>query len=168
MIQSEDISIYETPNFMGGSNHSIISLKEAQGFIFNQDLFASPYQQLQAAAKERRLRAASFSDQKRSFKAPNSLQQQGMDTRRRHTSYDNRRPVFVTSYSRMDHDEDDDEDDDVFMDTVEDGTDEDSDENLDEYDEVEDDTHYGGSSGQRYKVHVTEIVVDNDNSIFPD
>lgn len=166
MIQSEDISIYETPNFMGGGNHSIISLKEAQGFIFNQDLFASPYQQLQAAARERRLRAASFSDQKRSTKS--ALQQQGMDTRRRHTSYDSRRPVFVTSYSRMDHNENDDEDDDVFMDTVEDESDEDSDDNLDEYDEVEDDGHYGGSSGQRYKVHVTEIVVDNDNSIFPD
>lgn len=167
MIQSEDISIYETPSFMGG-NHSIISLKEAQGFIFNQDLFASPYQQLQAAARERRLRAASFSDQKRSFKSPNSLQQQGMDTRRRHTSYDNRRPVFVTSYSRMDHGQDHDEDDDVFMDTVEDESGDDSDANLDEYDEVEDDGHYGGSLGQRYKVHVTEIVVDNDNSIFPD
>ncbi|EMG49278.1 hypothetical protein G210_0017, partial [Candida maltosa Xu316] len=48
MIQNEDFQVYETNNYYNNYNtnsYSIISLKECQGFIFNQDLFATPYQQ---------------------------------------------------------------------------------------------------------------------------
>lgn len=163
MIESENYSIYETPNFMGNGSVNIISLKESQGFVFNQDLFASPYQQLQAAAKERRLRATSFSAPK---SRPDSLLHlNGKESRRRHTSYDTRRPVLVDEEKDDKDNEDDDED--VFMDTNEDDTNY-LESIMDEYDEEEDEGHYGGSPGNRYKVHVTEIVVDDDPNIYPD
>lgn len=158
MIQSENCSVYETSSFVG--HHSVISLREAQGFVFNQDLFASPYQQLQAAARERRLRAASFSG-----KGHRKELDGGSESRRRHTSHENRRPV-------MEPEEDDNDTDDVFMEAVEDSEESEelrlSDSDFEEYSEEVDDGDYGGLLEQRYKVTVTDIVVDNDNSIFPE
>lgn len=55
MIQNENFSVYESPSYFTGSSYNIISLKESQGFVFNQNLFASPYQQQKSQLNERRL-----------------------------------------------------------------------------------------------------------------
>lgn len=48
MIDDENFSVYESRSFFSEGNYNIISLRECQGFIFNQDLFALPYQQLRS------------------------------------------------------------------------------------------------------------------------
>ena len=55
MAQNENFSVYESPSYFTGSSYNIISLRESQGFVFNQDLFASPYQQQKSQLNERRL-----------------------------------------------------------------------------------------------------------------
>ena len=57
MIQNEIFQVYESPYYYTTTTkrnaaYSIISLKECQGFIFNQDLFATPFQQLRSLAIE--------------------------------------------------------------------------------------------------------------------
>ena len=58
MIQNEIFQVYESPYYYTTTTkrnaaYSIISLKECQGFIFNQDLFATPFQQLRSLAIEK-------------------------------------------------------------------------------------------------------------------
>ncbi|ODV79620.1 uncharacterized protein CANTADRAFT_205702 [Suhomyces tanzawaensis NRRL Y-17324] len=217
MIQNENFSVYDSPSFFSDNgSYNIISLKECQGFIFNQDLFASPYQQLRSLANERKTRALSFS---KSRSRSNSRSQPkssaamtgkgcGSPAQRRHTSYDFPRPVFLDSNTSLDNAVIDDEDEDNSTEDKmsespmeveeneeeknnkntegdndesnyhleEDDEDEDSDEDdnavineYDEYDDYEEMSGYGGdSTNRRYKVHVTEIVINEDDiDIFP-
>ncbi|CCE78324.1 Piso0_000945 [Millerozyma farinosa CBS 7064] len=196
MIENEDFSVYELPNyFTDCSSYNIISLRESQGFVFNQDLFASPYQQSKSLATEKKLRSLSYSGtssksrsksqstpEKHLFSKPNSG---------RRYSYHSLSPTFMRS-SSISNDEskiapppniekvnsdyklrasnNDSDGSTMYMDAFEE-----SDEAIvDEYDEsdvedMEDDTiRSRGSASTSYKVHVTEIIVnDNDKSIFP-
>lgn len=194
MIANEDFSVYESPSYYSQqSSFSVISLKESQGFIFNQDLFASPYQQLRSLANERRYRA-SFSHPRRLREAsarsgsqtakavdkednecnPAELRLNRIE--RRHTSHQGQRPSFfghgtaepaVESEDEYDDGETSNDDMGSAIDIL---TDEEV--AVDEYDEEEDDNYESGygvtSSNGRYKVLVTEIVVnEHDDSIFP-
>ena len=86
MIDHEKASVYESFSFFHDTpQQSIISLKECQGFIFNQNLFATPYQQLRSAAKEKRLRALSFSKVKSRTTSETEVEKQKA---RRHTSHE--------------------------------------------------------------------------------
>lgn len=167
MIQNENISVYDSPSFYSDSSYNIISLKECQGFIFNQDLFALPYQQLRSLANERKIRTlARRSVTRKSSVTPTSCSPDPQDSAqqslgplgtqppRRYTSYHAPRPSF------MDTDEKSEPADEIAV--------------ADEYDEYEDDDfqemneYPGDSFNRRYKVHVTEIVVDEkDSDIFP-
>ncbi|KAI5969716.1 hypothetical protein CANMA_001239 [Candida margitis] len=199
MIQDENFNVYESGNafYSGGfaSNYSIISLRECQGFIFNQDLFATPYQQVRSQANAKKYRA-SFSQRSSSSTGVGRKCRDG-DYERRHTSYHAPRPQFDRSVGSdqaiVDDDEEEevDEDEDEEMhdaneefvsnDVKHDSNhiyDEDEDEDEDEDDDDDDDDdddyremhEYGGDfNNRRYKVRVTEIVVDenDDNDIFP-
>ncbi|KAK6453929.1 protein whose overexpression suppresses the synthetic lethality of the hal3 sit4 double mutation [Scheffersomyces xylosifermentans] len=208
MIKNENFSVYEAPSYYSdASSYSIISLKECQGFIFNQDLFATPYQQSRSLANEKKIRALSFSksasrsrSQSKSITPTNSVNcstinspQQPQQTpsqpqpqsQRRHTSYHSPRPNFLQHGvglglgAALEVDNDDDA---IFDDSIEEDIEEipfessfvedDEDAIADEYDEYEDYEEmngYGGdSTNRRYKVHVTEIIVnEKDNDIFP-
>lgn len=196
MIHSENISVYESSNYYADcSSYNIISLKECQGFIFNQDLFASPYQQQRTLANERRLRAMSFSNHKPSSK-DGSRSNSASNLARRHTSFNISKPSLdrsmLDSSSMLDSNaimDDDDEEDgtemvssgkrgsqqmdsirqafDQFDNTTIDielsSQDEDAvGEEYDEYEGIQDDESTG-----MYKVHVTEIVVNEGEDIFP-
>lgn len=124
MIQSENISVYDSPNYYDDcSSYNVISLKECQGFIFNQDLFASPYQQLRSMANERKLKALSFSHNQRSSSSSRSNSSSNLNSNlklsnlpRRHTSYHEVKPKFSSSIlnnsSIMDDGDDNDNDND--------------------------------------------------------
>lgn len=59
MIDDEEALVYEAHSYFSqDKSYNIISLRESQGFIFNQDLFATPVQQLRSIAK--RMRSVSF------------------------------------------------------------------------------------------------------------
>ncbi|RCK66072.1 hypothetical protein Cantr_01752 [Candida viswanathii] len=154
MIQNENFQVYESSY---NNNYNIISLKEYQGFIFNQDLFATPYQQLRSLAIEKTRRLNSMSNGNNSA------------CLRRHTSYHPQRPSLNESKRNSeDNDvaiEDDDEDDEdaVMVDEQEEEEEEDDD---DEYEEMQ---GYGGDqTNRRYKVRVTEIVInEKESDIFP-
>ena len=126
MIQDEDCSVYEsnyggfyssfstpssssleqkgvfnnnrgTPHF---SNYAIISLRECQGFLFNQDLFATPYQQVRSKANAKRY-SMSLQREKKALLRRGS---RGHSTtphdirnhkNRRHTSYHPQRPQLL-------------------------------------------------------------------------
>ena len=201
MVQNENISVYDSPNYYShSSSYNIISLKECQGFIFNQDLFASPYQQQKSLANEKKLRAMSGSksssnsvlgsrsasrscSQSQASSTVNTPSYSRMASpksqQRRHTSYHDPRPSLLYGTTGDDNamidddDQDDDEDGDeefVFentsmeLDEIEDH----EDVVIDEYEEFELMGEYGDSTNRMYKVHVTEITVnENDNSIFP-
>lgn len=60
MKNDEQPRFYQTSSFFLESQYTVLALQRSQGFIFNQDLFASPLQQQKAAMKEKRLRAQSF------------------------------------------------------------------------------------------------------------
>lgn len=213
MIQNENFNVYESGNSfysgMGGqfaSNYSIISLRECQGFIFNQDLFATPYQQVRSQANAKKYRS-SFSQ--RGISGGGSRKCRDGEYERRHTSYHSPRPQFghstVSDNAIVDDDDDDEEedhekhgevDDEEMFDANEDfisneakrdkeGTregneldaeeDEDEEEGEDEEEEDDEDDYremheYGGDfNNRRYKVRVTEIVVDENEGydIFP-
>ncbi|KAI5957861.1 hypothetical protein KGF57_003128 [Candida theae] len=216
MIQDENFNVYESGNsFYSGvgsggqyiSNYSIISLRECQGFLFNQDLFATPYQQVRSQANAKRYRS-SFSQRRRSGNGNGTGDRRCRDGdyERRHTSYHPQRPQFdnsmVSDNAVVDDDDDDDDDDDGEDEEMhdadeefptneskgerrrldedgedEDGEDEDEDGEDGEDDEDEEDEddyremhEYGGDfNNRRYRVRVTEIVVDEkeDNDIFP-
>ncbi|KAJ8141489.1 hypothetical protein OY671_005347 [Metschnikowia pulcherrima] len=54
MMKNETSLIYDAYTFSRGlSSYHVISLRESQGFLFNQDLFASTYQQSRTLMKER-------------------------------------------------------------------------------------------------------------------
>ncbi|KAK6461260.1 protein whose overexpression suppresses the synthetic lethality of the hal3 sit4 double mutation [Scheffersomyces coipomensis] len=220
MIQNENFSVYEAPNFYSesSSTYNIISLRECQGFLFNQDLFATPYQQSKSLAQERKVRELSFSKSKSKSRSnsrshsksksitpsdsSNCINQdqppQNRPSERRHTSYHAPRPSFLRPSDDSAIIDDDDEDDEVESNVraaVEDidmemsqrntivnkyneeeseeseDDDDDDDDGIDDDDEDDyEEMHgYGGdSNNRRYKVHVTEIIVDEaDNDIFP-
>ncbi|CAH6718780.1 hypothetical protein CLIB1444_01S14356 [[Candida] jaroonii] len=161
MIQSENISVYESPNYYHDcSSYNIISLKECQGFIFNQDLFASPYQQSKSLANEKKYRS-SFSHKPKS--RTNSL--------RRHTSVNMDLPNFNSSILQGNAIDDEDSDHhtpnntslpldsvnqtiDQFENTTVDISL--SDNEMQEYEE----------SNDSYKVRVTEIIVNENDDFF--
>lgn len=210
--------MYEAPSYYSdAASYNIISLKECQGFIFNQDLFATPYQQLRSQAIERKYRA-SFSNKHRPPAAaaavapissksttPEENSQSGctkgdhaVEMQRRHTSYHPSRPSFGSSALGILLDGnagsaiDDDSMEDAaegYLDDVEmsqghvslsprdrlgvfeeeeeeyDDDDEDEDED-DEYQEMR--GYHGDVNSRRYKVKVTEIIInEKDSDIFP-
>lgn len=92
---------------------------------------------------------------------------------RRHTSYHDPRPSFL-SVEGVDHEsamiDEESSDEFVFGDTDMDidRIEEQEDVAIDEHEEFEQLGEYGDSTNRMYKVHVTEITVnENDNSIFP-
>lgn len=214
MIQNENFSVYEAPSYYSESaSYNIISLRECQGFIFNQDLFASPYQQLRALANEKRYRTASFNSHTSRCKTPSRSGRGSTSSdhhlcpsadvkvnQRRHTSYLESRPSFFSNLPKANNDSAIIDDDDVSMnilseeegedveeledvsgvdrqvegDIVEDEDEEEEEEDDDDDDDIEEeeeygDMGYGGDSvNRRYKVHVTEIIVnEDDDSMFP-
>lgn len=180
MIDSENYSVYECPNYFNDSSsnlYNIISLKEYQGFIFNQDLFASPYQQLKSLANERKYRTFSFNHSKKSrSNSYSNLISNGSKISRRHTSHLDSRPTFLSSNAKINDLAIDDDDDDkntnskmeidiLAADDFKTAQTEDA--VVDEYDEFDDHTE-SPISNNLYKVHVTEIMVnEDDDSIFP-
>lgn len=199
MVQNENISIYDSPNYYShSSSYNIISLKECQGFIFNQDLFASPYQQQKSLANEKKIKAlggsksssnSALGSRSASRSCSQSQASSAADTpsysrmaspksqQRRHTSYHDPRPSLlcdsVADENAMIEDDNDDNDDDeefVFENTSMDLDEMEDHEDvvIDEYEEFELMGEYGDSTNRMYKVHVTEIIInENDNSIFP-
>lgn len=159
MIQSENVSVYESPNYFHDcSSYNIISLKECQGFIFNQDLFASPYQQSKSLANEKKYRA-SFSHKPKS--RTNSL--------RRHTSVHMELPNFNSSILQGNAIDDDESDHNnnpnLPLDSVTQAIDQFenttvdislSDNEMQEYEEYND----------SYKVRVTDIIVNENDDFF--
>ncbi|CAK9437587.1 uncharacterized protein LODBEIA_P19650 [Lodderomyces beijingensis] len=221
MIQDENFNVYEshhglyTSTASGGdslyiSNYSIISLRECQGFLFNQDLFATPYQQVRSQANEKRMKANSRRNSSRGISLESKRCGGGSGAGRRHTSYHPQRPQFGTGLPTADNDkalvdgdEDEDEDqdedeemhdasedlshnnrrisdfsEDAMEEEVEEEEEEEDDEDEDDEDDDEDDDDdddyremhaYGGDfNNRRYKVKVTDIVIDEtDADIFP-
>ena len=173
MVQHEDFLVYESTSFLSDSStYNIISLKECQGFIFNQDLFASPYQQSRSLANEKKIRAlscskpSSTSPANSSFPSIDCTSFDNVSKQRRHTSYHTSRPQ-VQSGNEVTMDTSDAvfEDDDVEM-HLEDGLDNAIDDEDEEYEEM---NEYGGdANNRRYKVQVTDIIIDdNEVDIFP-
>ncbi|CUM63518.1 uncharacterized protein PRCAT00001094001 [Priceomyces carsonii] len=183
MIQNENFSVYESSSFYSSSSsYNIISLKECQGFIFNQDLFASPYQQLKSLANERKYQALSFSKSRSNSSSRSQLQsqtrsklnspssaKQGTSAERRHTSYHDPKPPFFISGDENAIADDDDSIDVYSEPSESEQIDDFNNALVDEYNEYEESVDYGGDATNRtYKVCVTEIIVnENDNSIFP-
>lgn len=194
MIEDETPSIYESHSFFSDSApHTIITLKKGQGFIFNQDLFATPYQQLRALAKERKIRAFSMSHAKAKGLSPkarssSSSRSPSQPAQRRHTSYDPRPHFQARLLAKFDSAIDDDSMDvdsepekkevalqEAALEELEgleglEGLEEELEEELDledfegEYDEYRGIDGFSGFC----KVKVEEIVVDpNDKSYLP-
>lgn len=167
MIKDEIPSIYESHSFFPDlSSYTIISLKQGQGFLFNQDLFATPYQQLRALANERKVakvRAYSMSKAKKDKKEK--------EAQRRHTSHE-LRPVLHQREGKFESAIEDD-----FMDVEsENALDLELELDLgdlaivDEYDDDEADDADGVGRIEGYqtyeKVKVAEVVVDPDDTSF--
>lgn len=161
MINSENISIYEPSNYYQ-EDYNIISLKESQGFIFNQDLFASPYQQLKSLANEKKLRSLSF----------NHIKPKKFSTRRHTLTSSN---DFQSKFRSMIDKEllkgnaiDDESDNDHNQNTsIDNGINKlDSRYQITSADtvisDVEDSFNFDDYSSSDYKVKVVEIVVDED------
>ncbi|KAF3992277.1 hypothetical protein FT663_01204 [Candidozyma haemuli var. vulneris] len=173
MIEDETPSIYESHSFFPDtSSYTIISLKQGQGFIFNQDLFATPYQQSRALANERKIRAFSMSQARKN----SSPKGKAKESQRRNTSYE-LRPQFRGRASGKYDSAIEDDSMDVDMDSdkeePEPGSPEESDESdldsviVDEYDDEDEDEEEGYMAGYS-KVKVADIVVDpNDTSYLP-
>lgn len=180
MIEDEKVSIYEPYSLFPGSKQLfIISLKECQGFVFNQNLFATPYQQLRSAEKEKRLRALSYSRPR--SKSIGGKEQEPARVRR-HTSHEFQTPFMWGQKSREVAVEDDQMDVDdgrveippkaqVFdnddieeeEEEEEEEDEEDEDNSLDEYDDYEE-TEFGLYGA----VQVTDIIVEeSDHDYIP-
>ncbi|KAG2735322.1 hypothetical protein G9P44_001536 [Scheffersomyces stipitis] len=131
MIKNENFSVYEAPSYYSdAASYSIISLKECQGFVFNQDLFATPYQQSCSLANEKKIRALSFSSRTQSHGQRSRSKSKSVtptnsedcppnnapyfsyepvskhNQQRRHTSYHTPRPAFLSGEFHNDEDED--------------------------------------------------------------
>ena len=158
MIGDENYSVYELRSFFAEGNFHILSLKECQGFVFNQDLFALPYQQLRSLATER-IRTLSYSGSC----APKALPGRRGPQARRHTLYHERRP-WLSDVAGDDTDAADDfgKDDDIDM-RDRTGADDDSDEFDDDSDDDSDD---GGFNDGRFRVDVTEVVVGEGDDVI--
>lgn len=119
MLNDEKYRVYEPYGFFPDANRvPVLALTRCQGYIFNQDLFATPYQQLRSRALEQKMRSFSYS--RESTKSRSSLMSSTLRSfvkQRRHTSYDPRARVgsiFADELDAMDIDggevmEDDDE-----------------------------------------------------------
>lgn len=104
MIEDENSSVYDSHSFFpDASSYNIISLRECQGFLFNQDLFATPFQQLRSVAREKRIRALSFSQAKTKSKSRSNSSFSSCSSspkaskQRRHTSHEVRPQFRVSS-----------------------------------------------------------------------
>lgn len=157
MIRDEIPSIYESHSFFpDSSSYTIISLKQGQGFLFNQDLFATPYQQLRAlanerrAANERKFRAMSMSQAVRSKK----------EAQRRHTSHE-LRPVIHQPVGKFDSAI---EDDSMDVEPEENELDLDDLAIIDEYEEDVAGDVEGFLAYERVKV--ADVIVDPDDTSF--
>lgn len=178
MIDSETSSVYESFSFFPKSqSFNIISLKLSQGFLFNQDLFATPYQQLRSMAREKHIRALSFSKGKR--KSPNSTccSSPNSAKQRRHTSYE-LKPRFRVDYLRDESAIDDDDDDAMEVDSAESGTRAGSREpqhiTIEEFEESDDEFDFHNEAldevelfEEHYNVPVTEIYVNESDDFLP-
>lgn len=172
MIKNENCLVYELPSYYSeASSYNVISLKECQGFVFNQDLFASPYQQLKSLANERKIRALSFTKSRRSNSNSKSTTPVGANCspetlspahqKRRHTMYDLRGPERTLESA-------DELKEGITL--IQNVDNENEHAIVDEYDEYEEELndYDTGPSNRLYKVHVTEIVVnESDNNMFP-
>lgn len=166
MIQSENISVYESSSYYSeNAGYNIISLRECQGFLFNQDLFASPFQQQRALASERKMRSLSYNQKSRSNSINSksrsaSFSDVKLHIQRRHTSCDNSKPNLSSLLNSSAIEDDDDENIRNAFDQFENTT---IDIELSQ-DDASDDFENNDSD---YKVHVTEIVVNDNNDLFP-
>lgn len=176
MVKNEDYHVYELSNYYSSSSYSILSLKESQGFIFNQDLFASPYEQLRSLANERMRRKSMSKDH-------NMVN----TTKRRNTSFHPSRPVLVEddeisagNIKDNTHEHAVDDDDTMYdkehqsnSDEIEEDDqrgysyDDSGDESNDDYDNMT--PVYGGSvSNRNYKVIVKDIELNEvEADIYP-
>lgn len=188
MIEDENFLVYESASFYSdSSSYNIISLKECQGFIFNQDLFASPYQQSRSLANEKQ-RALSYSRIKHSRQGSlvSSINSQTSSQcpidakQRRHTSYHATRPALIDDVDVNVTATVFEDDEDVEMEEAEEEVEEEEEEEekdeeildsaIDDYeDDYEEMNDYGGdANNRRYKVHVTDIVInESEADIFP-
>lgn len=92
MTQNESFSVYDSYTFTRGpASYHIISLKESQGFLFNQDLFASTYQQLRTLLREKHMRELASKKRSKSHSStlrwPASVSRPHQKQPRRHTTY---------------------------------------------------------------------------------
>lgn len=92
MTENESFSVYDSYSFTRGpGSYHIISLKESQGFLFNQDLFASTYQQLRTIMREKHIRELASKKRSKSHSGalhwPSSVSRQLQKQPRRHTTY---------------------------------------------------------------------------------
>lgn len=166
MIDDEESSVYELHSFFPDAQpYNIISLRECQGFVFNQDLFATPYQQLRLLAREKRIRAMSFSRSKSKSRSNSaSCSSSPKPTARRHTLADVRptfRSLAPAHVVDSRHHESAIDDDSMEIDTINstaDGIPDESDE--------DDENEYGLSLSHR--VQVTDIILlDDEKSYLP-
>ncbi|CAI5756267.1 unnamed protein product [Candida verbasci] len=142
MIQNEEYSVYESTNFYNPtsfnssgkfSNYNIISLKESQGFIFNQDLFATPYQQIRSLANEKRIKSNNSPNRRKS--SISHIKNDSNKCERRHTSYHPNRPLILHNINKNssndnaidDDDEDEEGDEGVEGDEGDEGDEDDED-----------------------------------------
>lgn len=167
MIHSENISVYESASYYSeSSGYSIISLKESQGFLFNQDLFASPFQQQRTLANERKIRSQSYNQKSRSNSINSksrsaSFSDVKLHIQRRHTSCDTTKPHLTSFLNNSAIEDDDDENIRNAFDQFENTT---IDIELSQEDVIDDETDVDDSN---YKVHVTEIMVNDNDDLFP-
>lgn len=109
MLNDEKYRVYEPYGFFPDANRlPVLALTRCQGYIFNQDLFATPYQQLRSRALEQKTRTFSYSREAKSRSSLMSSTLRSFVKQRRHTSYDPRPRVgsiFADELDIMDIDD---------------------------------------------------------------
>lgn len=162
MLLDENFSVYESHSIFtsnGYTKYSVISLRESQGFVFNQDLFASPYQQSRSLLTEKKYHKS------RSPSVGSSVSP--ACSRRRHTSYNETRPTFLKGREEGDEAmEVDDEDEDDHQQ----GHDHDHEQEADTMESSSDDSddYEDSTNNSVYRVKVTDIILDEeDTMIYP-
>lgn len=157
MLLDENYSVYESHSVFtsnGYTKYNVISLRESQGFVFNQDLFASPYQQSRSLQTEKKYHHKS--------RSPSSVESSSVCTRRRHTSYNETRPTFLKGQTdAMDVDAEQQDNDQAHgQDNEHEHAMGSSSEDSDEYED--------STNNSIYRVKVTDIILDEkDTMIYP-
>lgn len=185
MIDDENYNVYESRSFFAEGNYHILSLKECQGFVFNQDLFALPYQQLRSLASER-VRTLSYGGGSGCRPGPprGSLGAPRAPPARRHTTlYHDRRPWLGdvsgsgTGSGTDDTDVVDDfrKSEDIDMSDGDhhphpniDSDNHDNDDSDDDDMSDDDDSDGHDYNDGRFRVEVTEVVVGEDDDVIGD